>query len=134
MQLKEVKLPSGAILKIQAAPFAEAKALHQAILEEAKGVHVGTTAELGNIFKDLFCIGFASKKIEACLWACFPKCIYSSEKGDLKIDKDTFEPIEAREDYLTVCMEVAQENVAPFMKSLYAEYCRILAMIEKRQA
>lgn len=131
---KEVTLPSGAILKIAPATFAESKALYQAMLEEAVHINIGSQGELGNVFKDLFCMGFASKKIEACLEACFKKCIYNDGKGDLKIDKDTFEPVSAREDYLTVCMEVAKENVSPFMKSLYAEYRRVLAMIESRRA
>lgn len=127
---KEVKLPSGAILKIGLPPFAVSRDLYQAVLEEAKGILIGSKTEMASVYKDLFCIGFSSKKIEACLWKCFEHCQYNNgQTGDLKIDKDTFEPEAARDDYMTVCMEVAKENIHPFAKSLYAEYGTFLTMI-----
>lgn len=130
MNPKEIELPSGAVLKIYPAPFADSKALYQAMLDEARGVQITKDNELGNMFKDFFCIAFSSKKVEACLSECLKKCTYN----DLAIAKDTFEPLDARADYTMVCMEVAKENVAPFAKSLYAEYQRILAMISATQA
>lgn len=116
--MKEIKLPSGAVLKIQPAPFAVAKALYQAVLEEVKSVQVSSTTDLASVFKDLACVGFSSKKIESCLNECFKRCLYN----DHKMDEATFEPIEARDDYIVVCMNVAKENIFPFVKSLYAEY------------
>lgn len=120
--MKEIGLPSGAKLKITPASFELAKGLYQSVLKEAKSVQFATKTEMANVYKDLFCVGFSSKEIEAALWACFPKVQYCDSRGELKIDKDTFEPIEARGDYVTVCMEVAKENISPFVKSLYAEY------------
>jgi hypothetical protein len=122
MSLEPIKLPSGAILKIQVAEFAVAKALYQAVLEELKSVNVSSQSDLASIFKDLACIGLSSRKIEACLNDCFKRCTIDQGSGDLKIDKDTFEPVERRDDYLTVCVEVAKANIGPFAKSLYAEY------------
>lgn len=133
ISFREVKLPSGATLKVAPASFSESKALYQAILEEVKSVSIERTAELGNIFKDIFCVGFSSKKIESCLWTCFQRCVYNSGSGDLKIDSDTFEPIAARQDYTKVCMEVAKENILPFAKSLYAEYLTVLSTIDDTQ-
>lgn len=127
--MTEITLPSGAILKITIAPFAEAKALYQAVLEEIKQVDIKSNTDLASVFKDLACVGFSSKKIEACLEACFKRCTYNSGKGDLKIDKDTFEPVEARIDYMAVSLAVAKENILPFMKSLYVEYQQYLAKI-----
>lgn len=127
--MKEVKCPSGAILKIQPAPFETARALYQAVLEEAKSIAIGSKTEMASVYKDLFCVGFSSKKIEGCLWECFKKCTYSGTGADLKIDKDTFEPISARQDYMTVCIAVAKETIDPFVKSLYAEYGPFLEMI-----
>lgn len=129
--MKEVKLPSGAILKITPSPFAEARALYQAALREFKGINIGSGVELSVLYKELFCTGFSSPEIEAKLWECFKRCTYDNGKGDLKIDAATFEPVDAREDYLSVCMEVAKENVGPFMKSLLREYKSALAMTEK---
>ena len=130
MKFRDVKLPSGAVLKVMPASFAESKALYQALLEEAKGVSFNGKADLGNALKDVLSIAVSSKKIEAALWACMSRCIYNSGAGDLKIDQDTFEPVKAREDYTAVCKEVMEENVVPFAKGLYAEFQRIMAMID----
>lgn len=122
-------MPSGAILKIGVSPFEVSKALYQAVLEEAKVISFASTDEMVSVYKDLFCIGLSSKKIEAALWECFKKCIYNSGKGDFKVDKDTFESIEARADYVAVCIAVAKENIDPFVKGLYAEYSQFFEML-----
>ena len=54
------------------------------------------------------------------------RCLYNGSK----IDNDTFEAAEARQDYIKVCAEVAKENVAPFVKSLFADYQTLSSMIE----
>ena len=131
--MKEIKLPSGALLKITPSPFSDAKALYQAVLEDLRGLAMDSQTDMAALYKDLFCIGFSSKRIEVCLWECFKRCTYNGGNGDLKIDKDTFEPISARDDYWTVCMEVAKENIHPFAKSLYAEYGHILATLKSVQ-
>lgn len=125
--MKETKLPSGAILKIQLAPFADSRALYQAILEEARGLKLDMSADVdGNFYKDIFCVGFSSKKIEACVWKCIERCLYN----DLKMNLDTFEPEEARADYAVVLFEVTKENVSPFTKDLYAQFKLVTAMIQ----
>jgi hypothetical protein len=125
----EVSLPSGAVLKIGLAPFDDSKNLYQAILEELKGVQISSTREAGDVLKDLACVGLSSKKIESCLWACLKRCTYNDGKGDFIISKETFEPVKAREDYFTVCLAVAKENINPFMKNLFVEYQKILAVL-----
>src|SRR5690606_21528935 len=120
----EVILPSKAVLKIQIAPFAVAKALYQSMLKELKAISVTSQTEMASIYKDLFCVGFSSPEVEDCLWKCFERCTING----LKIDADTFEPVERRDDYIQACIEVAKANVFPFVKSLYAEYQRISAM------
>jgi hypothetical protein len=128
--MREIKLPSSAILKITPASFEESRNLYQAVLEEAKNILIGSRTEMASVYKDLLCVGFSSKKIENCLWECFKKCTYNNgQTGDLKIDKDTFEPVSARDDYLKACMEVAKDNIHPFVKSLYVEYGHIIKMI-----
>lgn len=134
LKFKEVKLPSGAILKVVAAPFAESKALYQALLEEGKGISLGSKGELGDLIKNVFCFGFSSPKIEKCLWDCFSRCLYNDGKNELKIDHDTFEPASARQDYTMVCIEVAKENVAPFTKSLMLLYSQVLEKAESTPA
>jgi hypothetical protein len=131
--MREIKLPSGATLKITPSPFAVSKALYQTLLKEARGITVNTKTEMTELYKDIFCVGFSSPEVERCLWECFKRCTYNNGKGDLKIDENTFEPVEARDDYMSVCVEVIKENVLPFVKSLYAEYLRITAMMENVQ-
>lgn len=120
--MREVKLPSGAVLVVNAAPFADSKKLYQAILKEMKVVHVNydkeTNLDFANALKDSFCVGFSSTQIEDCLWECLKRCTYNGDK----ITNDTFEPTTAREDYSDVCLEVTKENVLPFGKSLYAKF------------
>jgi hypothetical protein len=129
--LKEIKLPSGAILKISNIPFATAKALYQAILEENRSLTVGV--DLKQLIKDMICIGFSSQKIDLCMKECLSRCIYNDGKGDLKIDDSTFESEKARADYVIVCLEVMQETVAPFMKGLSVAFDRALSMVPSIQ-
>jgi hypothetical protein len=124
--VKVIALPSGAELKIDVAPFAVAKALYQSILEEMKAVQIDPEQEVDvNLFKDLFCVSFSSKKIELALKECMKRAIYNGAR----ITDETWEPVEARDDYLKVCFEVAKENIAPFVKSLYAEYSHLQEML-----
>jgi len=129
--MKEIDLPSGAKLKITLAPFADSRELYQAMLEEMKLIDFKSTMQFSEIMKEIICYAFSSKRLESCLEKCFKKCLYNSGNGDLKIDKDTFEPAEARDDYLTVCLEVAKENIMPFTKSLYAKFQPVIEKIKK---
>lgn len=126
----ESTLASGAKLQITPSPFETAKALWQACLEEVKDMKMDPGSEIDvNFYKSLFCAGFSSKKIEAALKECFKRVVYR----DMKIDKDTFEPVENREDYLEVCFEVAKANIEPFTKSLFVKYKDILTALKAVQ-
>lgn len=125
--MKEVTLPSGAVLIISVAPFAQSKELYQACLEEGVKLKLDAETDIDvNFYKDLFCVGLTSKKIESTLAVCMKRCLYQG----LKIDDQTFEPIEARGDYLNACFEIAKENILPFTKSLYAQYSHILGSLK----
>lgn len=128
--IEMIKLPSGAELRITLAPFADSKALYQAMLEEMKVLKIDPSAQIENLVKDIFCIGLSSQKVEAALKVCLARATYNK----IRIDENTFEPEEARQDYIPLCFNVATENIRPFMKSLYAEFSRIKGMLEKVQA
>lgn len=129
--MTEITLPSGAILKINLSPFAVAKELYQTVLDEVKTLNLDPEKEVdANLFKDIFCIGFSSKKIEKCVEKCMIKCLYNN----LKIDENTFEPEDARQDYNTVLFEVAKANITPFLKSLYAQYSQVLGLLKSNPA
>ncbi len=125
----DVKLPSGAVIKISTTPFEVSRDLFQAVSKELNTLKIAGAAQV-DLFKHLFCVGVSSKEIEARLWECFKYVQYCDKRGELKIDKDTFEPLSAREDYLTVCMEVTKANVGPFVKRLYAEFGPLLEMMK----
>jgi len=96
-------------------------------MKEGKQLKVDAKDELNvNFVKDIFCTLFSSDNIEQAVWACMDRAIY---KG-LKIDKDTFNSAENRVDYMAICKEVAMFNIAPFTKSLYAEFEPLLKMVE----
>jgi len=127
--MPEVKLPSGAILKLGHTPFEESLALNEAILKELKGLSFTTKTEMGSLYKDLVCIGFSSELIKSALWKCFSRCTYN----DIKITPDSFESIDAREDYTTVAMEVTKHNVLPFVKAHSVEFSQILEALKSSQ-
>ena len=124
-------LPSGAELEVTMSPFKIAKALYMAVADEMKALKLDPKAEVDvNFWKDLMCTGVASKRIEEALAECMKRCTY---KG-LKITDDTWEPVEARGDYLQACFEVAKENILPFTKDLFAKYGGILQKLKDTPA
>jgi hypothetical protein len=112
---REVSLPSGALLKVNAAPFPEANNLYKAILKEAQERDLNTL----NFAKQVYCIAYSSVFVEASLWKCLERCFYNNGV-DLKITLSTFEPESARQDYAVVVAEVIRENVEPFFRNLSA--------------
>lgn len=124
--MKEVKLPSGAVLRIGTPSFLEAKDVWQAAMKEAKALnlHVGDDFNL-DFIKDLLIIGFSSPLVEEKVWTCFRHCTYNK----VRIDDKTFESVEARQDYFTVFFEVAKEAVAPFTKGLFAGWSGLIKEI-----
>lgn len=126
-----IKLPSGAELKITLSPFVISRDLYQAMLEELKVIKLDMEADVdGNFFKDIFCAGFSSKRVEKCIWKCMEKALYN----DLRITEDTFESEAARDDYFAVMFEVAKANVMPFTKNLSVQYGHILDLLKKPQS
>lgn len=114
--MREITLPSGAILKIQPATFAEAKDLHQAILEEIKQIRYDGPFHSFNFFKEAICSLFSSKNVQKYLEKCLKRCLYN----DFRIDDSTFEKKETWVDYTDVLHEVGKENIDPFMDRLCA--------------
>ncbi len=126
-----IELPSGAKLDVKLAPFADSKFLLNALLEEVKGVSIAAETQIDvNLFKDLFCAGFSSPKVDAALKTCMARCLYNGRK----IDADTFEAEDARQDYMLACFEIAQANIAPFTKGLYAKYSTLLETLKSLPA
>lgn len=130
--MKEVKLPSGAVLKITPGSFVESKELYQACLSELKGVPVNTEMQMQALMKDLMATMFSSKPIEVALWACMRRCTYNDKR--MEKPDEIFEAEAARGDYIPACMEVAEVNIAPFMKSLFAVFSLHLETVQSALA
>ncbi len=119
---KSIELPSGAKVAMTLADFESGLALYEAVTEEGYEIRIDVGMEVLELYKNVFCRASFSKKIKAALWKCFERVTYNGEK----ITKDTFEKVEARQDYLKLCMEVGKFNLDPFTKDLYAQYAPLL--------
>lgn len=129
-EMETITMPSGAQLKIGLAPFKEAKALYQAVLAEGPGIKVESTDKVENAVKDLLCIMLSSARIETALKPCMERCLY----GGKKIDDQSFEPKDARQDYVEACYLIAKANIEPFTKSLYARFSQVQDLLKSTPA
>lgn len=128
--MQAVTLPSGAILKIGLAPFKDSKALYQAVLAEGPSIKIESTDQAENAIKDLFCVMLSSSKIEAALKPCLERSLYNGKK----IDENSFEPKDARQDYIEACYLVAKANIEPFIVSLFARFSQVKDLINANPA
>lgn len=121
--MKEVKLKSGRVLRLGLAPFRDSKALFDAICLEVKGNSLDPRMEVDiNFIKDTAMGLIASEKVFGCIQVCMAKCLYNGQR----IDEQTFESVEGREDFLEICMHVTKENVLPFMKNLSSKFAPLM--------
>lgn len=123
------ELPSGAVLEITLAPFADANKLFKIVGKEFKQIGIKPDQELldANFLKDCFCTLISSDEVIAAIMVCAKRCTYNG----LKITEETFEPAEARGDYIVALTLIAQENVIPFMSGLYAQYKTIFGKMNQ---
>lgn len=129
--MKELKGHNGVKIVINPAPFKLVKRLRQCIAKELlkhkvdvgnptsfddlKGSIKGNISEYLNIIKDIILGLEVSEDFESVLWECMSECTYKN----IAITESLFDDIPtAREDYDLIVMEVIQENLAPFLKSL----------------
>ncbi len=133
-EIKEFTLPSGAVLGLNVAPYADAKALAQAILVEAKGISFGEDTDHLGLTKDIICSALSSKEIEKCALKCMSRCTYNGSR----INNDTWEPVEARGDYVIALYRVIEENITPFLNGLLPDFQQmkgvILTLINTRKS
>ncbi len=126
-EIVKIDLPSGAKLEIYPADFLVAKKAYQVVAQELEGLKLDPQAEVDvNLLKDVMIRSVASEAIDAQIWECMKKCTYNG----LKITKDTFQPMSAREDYLPALYEVAVVNISPFLKSLFAKFAATYQSLE----
>jgi hypothetical protein len=137
--MKEFKGTNGVLIKIMPAPFKDAFRLKNAVVKElAKtGLNIGdislktelSTDVLDGFLKPIFQID-SSDEFNDAIMACMERCTYNG----LKIDKDTFEPDEAREDYYIVLFEVIKANLYPFFKGVVSKLPQLTAKTPETKA
>ncbi len=129
-----VTLPSGAQLTLKPAPWAVAMKLLKTVASEIQGVSVGLKLELNfanpaaaiaklmaqdvplDLFKNAACVAISSEQVELAIAHCMRSCLY--EGRAIAKTAETFEPQDARQDYLPAAWEVMRFNLAPFFKGL----------------
>lgn len=109
MKEKSLTLPSGAILKIQTAPWEDAHKLYKTFMSVVSKVSFSSEEVLSFVAKMSI-----SAELEDALWVCMGRATWNGQK----INKDLFEQDEARIDFLLIQKEVLAFNLAPFLQSL----------------
>ena len=111
----DITLPSGAVLICNVAPFKDAKALFQSLMKVWAGSSLVPFSMVDG-GSAMFASAFSSPEVEKALWPCLIRSLYNGEK----IVPDVFEPENAREDFIPVCLTVVQKNIIPFTKGLFS--------------
>ena len=118
-----IQLDSGAFLTVQVAPFAAGTRLLKVVSRELSQVRIELDAGLDlaniggkdvNTLKNVAFQLIQSEQVESALAACMEKCLYNGNR----ITPATWEPENARQDYLLVAWEVMKANLRPFVKNL----------------
>lgn len=124
--MPEIKVPSGAKVVINAAPFIDAEDLKDSILQEVsrRGLDLRLNLEKGKDqdidFGGLISAALAvvaSKEVRKALNKCLIRCTYNGEK----ITEATFEPVDRRKDYHDIQIACVKENVGPFFDGLVSK-------------
>lgn len=111
-------------LHITPSSFSDAMALQRAVafaltkssIQINTGILDGEDIDAGSldtIIKMILQVGI-SEEIERCLFVCAERVLYKSAK----VDRDFFEPVENRELYYPIMLEIARVNLAPFFKKI----------------
>lgn len=119
MANREVKLPSGKKLVIQEANFEAANDLNREFMANLKDLDFGSFNKSDDVTVLLrhFVFRFlASASFEQKVWACMDGCTIDK----LRLKREYFDDVAVRADYPVILMEVAVQNVKPFMKGLFA--------------
>lgn len=115
-------LPSGKPFLVTPLPYEQAWEVTQTVLSEVekiqlnlKGVNLDDLMATDILeLKGPICSFLSSPKILNAAKLCFGKCSYDS----IRVDKDTFESLEGRGDFLYCAFYALKENVAPFFGNL----------------
>ena len=129
--MEEITLKSGNVLKVNVAPFIDAIRLTNIVAKafSQRGLDFkidrDTELKFETLFNknpDAFVKGLADIVFEEfvmnVVFKCAERCIYVKRGVSLKINPDTFEDEEAREDFYEIMYKIAYANIKPFFANL----------------
>jgi hypothetical protein len=121
--MMEYTSSNGANITINASSFGDALLLKKEAVKIIKKSNIDI-ASIDLDFKNLKIIinilleADSNDDFEKAVFNCLKRCKYN----DLKITRDTFEEIEARENYYEIVTKCIIENLGPFIKPLVSLY------------
>ena len=121
--MKEIKGNNNSVIKIGVAPWQDAVRLKNAVSRDLAKVGIdldGITlkteinaALIQKLIKPFMTID-SSEEFNTAVFKCMTRCTYNDDR----ITEQTFENVEAREDYYLIMLQVLTVNLAPFFKGL----------------
>lgn len=129
---EKVALPSGASLELKDPPFESSMKLLTVVANEAKLLTTGLKVDINfasdpqalarllaqdlpiDLIKNAVCQLVASESVRAAMLECMGRCLYNGQSATLA----SFEPRNARQDYLLAAWEVMKFNLLPFFAGL----------------
>lgn len=128
--MKEVNLPSGAVIRIDEAPFEDALELNDIFLEELRSVNFSVKNEIGSMLAAAVLAVAPSKKFRAAVLKCMERCLYDGAT----MNKEFWKAGKIkREDFYSACHSVSEENLRPFENDLYSLYVSIVSKFASPQ-
>jgi hypothetical protein len=134
-----IEYENGAQLDVKTGSYAEAEELLSAYLEAIQGsplVFDDPDAFKLSV-KGLISKAFISARMKKAVWACAARSLYRKAGSEgppaQKVTPALFEDVKDRENLVEVLYDVAEANLSPFSKGLYAVSGRLSKTIESTQ-
>lgn len=117
---------NGAEVEIKLASWGETTQLKDSI-EQAlikKGFSIGDikiesleVEAMGQLLQAIMMVD-SDPEVRNSIFKCLARCLYNGER----ITQDTFEPLEARENYYEIVIACIKENLSPLVKRLFSKF------------
>lgn len=121
---------NGIEVNIVAAPTRSAMRLKREVIKHLKNKGLIEKIQNGNLtglqltdILDLLIDIDTSEEFEKAIFECLKVCIYDTQGKKLRISEQLFDDIpEARDNYYEIITKCCEENLRPFLKSLFSAF------------
>lgn len=127
--MTEFTAPSGAKILITPADWKSAKVLKKAIEKELNLDEGLDFTNPATWIKNIISVD-SSDAVDSALWPCLARCTRDNEK----ITEQTFDKLEARQDYYEIVSACIKENLGPLVESLFSKLSALGATVTTTQA